>query len=156
MVVDDSDFGCSCVEELDELLDGELLSLEPEVAPLPAVPLVLLEELGLDDEAPPLDGLFWSVLDDELDDGELLEGEEPDVLAEPDAEPEGDDGVVAPLEDDEPDGELDGLVLDEPVADLPPPPLSQAASRLAPNARETAIASVDNLMGPPWLGLPGG
>lgn len=91
--------------------------------------------------------------EDELEDGVLLEGEEP-MLAEPDAEPDGVDGVVAPLEDEEPDGELDGLVVldDEPVADLPPPPLSQAVSRLAPSARETATARVDTLMRPPWLG----
>ena len=150
-----SDFCWSCVAEL---LEGELEPFEPEVEPLPAEPLVLLDEelLGREDDAPPLDGLFWSEVDDELDEGELLEGEEPEVLAEPEAEPEGEDGVVAPLEDEEPDGEvLDGLAL-EPVADLLPPPLSQAVSRLAPNARETAIANVDNLMGPPWLGLLGG
>lgn len=133
---------------------------ELELAPLPAVPLGLLDEdeLGLDD-APPLDGLFsWSELvEDELEDGLLLEGEEP-MLAEPDAEPDGLDGVVAPLDDEEPDGLLDGLVVldDEPVADLPLLPLSHAVSRLAPNARETAIASVDNLMRPPWLGYFGG
>lgn len=144
---------CGSCEELDEPDAGELLlSLEPEVAPLPAVPLD--EGVALDeDEAPPPDWLFSSELEDELEDGEELDGVD-DI--EPEAEPEldGEDGVVAPLEDDEPDGELDGLVLeDEPVADLPPPPLSHAASRLAPNAMETAIARVDNLMGPPWLGL---
>ncbi len=111
----------------------------------------LEEGVALDeDDAPPPDWLFSSVLED----GEELDGVD-DI--EPEAEPEldGEDGVVAPLEDDAPDGELDGLVEDEePVADLPPPPLSHAASRLAPNAMETAIARVDNLMGPPWLGLP--
>lgn len=124
---------------------------EPDVAPLPAVPLddgVALDE----DDAPPPDWLFSSELEDELEDGEELDGVD-DI--EPDAEPEldGEDGVVAPLDEDEPDGVL-GLVVedDEPVADLPPP-LSHAASRLAPNAMETAIAKVDNLMGPPWLGL---
>lgn len=121
------------------------------------MPLGLLDEelLGLD-EAPPLEGLLsWSELEDELDEGVLLEGED-SVLEEPDAEPDGLDGVVAPLEDEEPDGLLDGVVLDEePVADLPLLPLSHAVSRLAPNARETAIASVDNLMRPPWLGYFG-
>lgn len=132
-----------------------LLSLEPEVAPLPAVPLVLLEELGVDDEAPPPDWLFWSELvADELD-GEELEGEAP--MLEDEDEPDGVDGVdgvVAPLEDDE-DGEVDdGEVdeLDEPVAALSLPARSHAVSRLAPSARETAIASVDTLMRPPWLG----
>jgi hypothetical protein len=148
-LVCESDFCWSC-EAPDDA--GELLlSLEPEVAPLPAVPLDEGVELDEEDEPPP-DWLFSS-LEDELEDGEL-DGVD-DI--EPEAEPEldGEDGVVAPLEDDEPDGELDGLVLeDEPVADLPPPPLSHAASRLAPNAMETAIARVDNLMGPPWLGLP--
>jgi hypothetical protein len=126
---------------------------EPELAPLPAVPLD--EGVALDeDDAPPLDWLFSSELEDGLEEGDEEPDGEDDI--EPEAEPEldGEDGVVAPLEDDEPDGELDGLVLeDEPVADLPPPPLSHAASRLAPNAMETAIARVDNLMGPPWLGL---
>ena len=116
-------------------------------------------ELGVDEVAPPPDWLLsWSELDeDELEDGVLLEGEEP-MLAEPDAEPEGLDGVVAPLEDDEPDGELDGVVVldEEPVAARSLPARSHAVSRLAPSARETATARVDTLMRPPWLGYFGG
>ena len=139
-------------------LEGELeldVSLEE---PVPAEPLVLLEELGLDDEAPPPDWLFCvsELLDDELD-GEELEGDvaEPDMELE--LEPDGLDGVVAPLEDDE-DGEVDDgledvVPLEEPVELLPP--RSHAVSRLAPSAMETAIASVDILMRPPWLGYSG-
>ena len=126
-----------------------------EVEPLPAVPLGLVEdeELGLDEEAPPPDWLFWSELvADELD-GEELEGEEP-MVAELEDEPDGEDGVeVAPLEDEEPDGEDDGLVVvDEPVAARSLPARSQAVSRVAPSAMETATAMVDSLMWPPWLG----
>ncbi len=121
---------------------------EPLVAPLPAVPLGLVdEELGVDDEAPPLDGLLlWSELDEDGVDGEELDGEEPmlELDEEPDGEVEGVD--VAPLED-EPEGEDDGLVVDEddPVA---PPwlPRSHAVRRVAPSAMETAIARVDNLI----------
>ena len=133
-----SDFGCS----VDEL----------EVDPLPAVPLAA-PELGLDDEAPPPDGLFWSELEDGLD-GEELDGEAP--MLEDDEEPDGEDGVeVAPLEDEEPEGEEDGLVVedDDPVAARSFPARSQAVSRLAPSAMETAIARVDSLIvWPPWLG----
>lgn len=66
--------------------------------------------------------------------------------------------VVAPADDelDGEDGEVDdGLELvDDPVALLllPPPPRSHAVSRLAPSAMERAIARVDSLMWPPWLG----
>jgi hypothetical protein len=142
------------------------LELSPEVAPLPAEPL----EDGLEDEddAPPPDWLFcWSgLVADELLEGEELEGEalEGEELIEPEAEPEDDglDGVVAPL-DDEDDGDVDdgdvddGLeeVLDEPVAARSEPPLSHAVNRLAPSAMETAIARVESLMWPPWLGYLG-
>jgi hypothetical protein len=143
-------------DELEGELDVPELELSPEVAPLPAEPL----EDGLEDEddAPPPDWLFcWSgLVADELLDGEELDGEE---LIEPEAEPEDDgvDGVVAPL-DDEDDGEVDdGLdeVLDEPVAARSEPPLSHAVSKLAPSAMETAIARVESLMWPPWLGYLG-
>ncbi len=68
--------------------------------------------------------------------------------------------VLAPAEDeldgaDGEDGEVDdGLVLlvEDPVALLPSPPRSQAVSKVAPSAMETAIAMVDSLMWPPWLG----
>jgi hypothetical protein len=149
-----SDFFSSFVALDELLLDGEelLVSLEPEVEPLPAEPFVLLEALLGLDEAPPPDGLFWSVLDDELDEGEELGG----VALEELEAPEGDDGVVAPLDEDELDGGVDGVVVledDEPVAALSLPARSHAVSRLAPSATETAMARVDNLMGPPWLGL---
>lgn len=125
---------------------------EPEVAPLPAAPL-LGDELGVDDEAPPPDWLFsWSELvEDELDGDELdgVDGDAPMLELDED-EPEGEvDGVeVAPLED-EPEGEEDGLVVDEDDPVAPPwlpPPLSQAVSRVAPSAMETAIASVESLI----------
>ena len=64
--------------------------------------------------------------------------------------------VVEPADDelDGEDGEVDdGLVLlEDPVALLPAPPRSQAVSRVAPSAMATAIAIVDSLMWPPWLG----
>jgi hypothetical protein len=113
----------------------------------------------VDEEAPPPDWLFWSELVAELDEGEL-DGEEP-MVAEPELELDPDglvDGVlVEPLEDEAPDGELDGLVvLDEPVAARSFPARSQAVSMVAPSAMETAIAIVDSLMWPPWLGYLGG
>ena len=139
----------------DELGAGLLSLLEPEVEPLPAAPL-LVDELGVDDEAPPPDWLFWSELvEDELE-GEDVDGEAPmlDELDEPDGEV---DGVeVAPLED-EPEGEEDGLVVDEDAPVAPPwlPPLSQAVSRVAPSAMETAIASFDSVIVASVVGIWG-
>jgi hypothetical protein len=105
---------------------------------------VLPEELGVeleDDEAPPpAESFFWVSI--ELEDEEL-EGE----LDAP-------DGVLVEPEDDAaPDGELAGLVVvdEDPVA-ARSLARSQAVSRLAPSAMETAIAMVDSLMWPPWLG----
>jgi hypothetical protein len=115
----------------DESLEPELEPLEPLLDGLFVVSLELDEELGLDGEA----------------DGEVLD--------EPDAD-EGLEGEV--LEPDDEDG-LDGEVLLEGalVAPrdelLPPLPLlSQPVTSAVPSARETAMASVDNLMWPPWLG----
>jgi hypothetical protein len=143
------------VEELE--LDGLDLSCDDglELAPVPAEPLVSDDDEELEglDEAPPPDWLFVASEDeDEELEGEELEGEE---LMEPLAEPDGLDGVVAP-EDDEDDGEVeDGLVVeDAPVAERSLP-RSHAVSRLVPSARETAIARVESLMGPPWLGTTG-
>lgn len=74
-----------------------------------------------------------------------------------DEELDGLEGVLVAPDEDEPDGDVEGLVVDDdPVAALLPPPLSQAVSRLAPSAMETAIATVDNFMWPPWLGYSGG
>ena len=126
--------------------------------PAPAVPLGLVLELdGLDedDDEPPLAWSFLVVsveLDEELD-GEL------DMLGEvvPEADEElGELGVaVVPLADEElePDGEVvapDGEVADE--LEERSAPRSHAVSSVAPSARETATATVDILMGPPWLG----
>ena len=126
--------------ELDgELLDGELLE------PLAALPLGvddgLLDELELD--APPEAGELGVALDDEL---ELLsvddEPNEPE--AEPDVEPEGvDDGEEVAPEDEVELGDL------APGAE---PSRSQAVSRLAPSAMDTAAARIESLMWPPWLG----
>ena len=143
-----SDFGWSWVAEeldgVDELEEDDGL----EVEPLPAEPFVLLEELGVeleDDEAPPPAESFFCV-SIELEDEEL-EGE----LDAP-------DGVLVEPEDDaEPDGELAGLVVvddEDPVA-ARSLARSQAVSRLAPSTMETAIAMVDSLMWPPWLGYFG-
>ena len=112
--------------------------------PLAALPLGvdgLLDELELD--APPDAGVLGEALDEEL---ELLSvDEEPsEPEAEPDAEPEGaDDGEVV-----EPEDELE-------LGDFAPgaePSRSQAVSRLAPSAMETAAARIESLMWPPWLG----
>jgi hypothetical protein len=70
---------------------------------------------------------------------------------EPEAEPddgavedEPDGGVVEPAdEDDEEPGALAPVLLAS---------LSQAVSRLAPSARDTAVARMESLMKPPWLG----
>lgn len=117
-----------------------------EVAPLPAEPFVLLEELlGLVLDAPPPAWSFFCMsdeVDDEELDGAALDG----VLVEPDDE-------------DEPDGEVDGVVVlldDEPVAERSLPARSHAVNRLAPSARETATAIVESLMRPPWLGVTWG
>ena len=127
--------------ELDgELLDGELLE------PLAALPLGvddgLLDELELD--APPEAGELGEA-PEELD--ELLsvdeEPMEPEPEAEPDAEPEGDDGEVVEPEDEVELGDF------APGAEAS---RSQAVSRLAPSAMETAAARIESLMWPPWLG----
>ena len=131
--------------------DGVLLE------PAPAAPPELDGE-ELDDDAPPLAGLLVVSLelDDELEPEGLALGE----LVEPDEDalPEGDvlGEVVAPLPDDdeEPDGEVvapEGAVLDEELEDLSAP-RSHAVISEAPSARETATASVESLMWPPWLG----
>ena len=134
-------------EELE--LDGELLDgLDGELLePLAALPLGvddgLVDELELD--APPEAGELGEA-PEELD--ELLsvdeEPMEPEPEAEPDAEPEGeDDGEVVEPEDEVELGDF------APGAE---PSRSQAVSRLAPSAMETAAARIESLMWPPWLG----
>lgn len=141
LVLDESDFDVS--DDPDGVEDD---GLEDDEEPLPAEPPVVAPELelelGLVDDAPPLDWSFFSI---ELDEDEL-EGAVPDgldgVLLEPaEDELDGVDGVVD-----------DGLVLLEDPLLLPPPPRSQAVSIVAPSAMEIAIAMVDSLMWPPWLG----
>jgi hypothetical protein len=144
------------VEEDEELGDEELSLVEPA----PAEPLG--EELeGELDDAPPLALSFFCAsleLEDELDGAGALvvpEAELDDepgvalgelVVPEPDIEPE-------PVVEPEPDGEV---VEDEdaPLGDLPPAvsDLLQPAIIAPPNARETASASVESFIWPPWLG----
>ena len=129
---------------LDEEDDGVLLE------PAPAVPLGLELELdGLvldeDEDDPPLalSFLFRSIeVEDELEPEGAVLGAAVVPLADEEDEPEGAllGEVVAP------DGEVDEE-LDERSA-----PRSHAVISVAPRAIETATASVDILMGPPWLG----
>lgn len=150
--------------ELDDGLELDGLELEDEdgldvsedegleLEPVPAEPLLVpLEELGLEDAPPP--EVLLSELEDEELEGEGLDGEVLDELAAPD----GLDGVVAPADDEE-DGEVDDGLDDVVPVDDPEPlllPRSQAVSRLAPSAMETAMARVEILMWPPWLGYLG-
>jgi hypothetical protein len=101
------------------------------------------EALELDE--PPEAGAVGEALDDE--ELELLSADEPGVTepeAEPEAEPDGavDGDVVDPLDEDEPGARA-------PVFGAS---RSQAVSRLAPSARDTAVAIMESLMRPPWLG----
>jgi len=104
------------------------------------------EALELDE--PPEAGALGEALDDE--ELELLSVDEPGVT-EPEAEPEADGGV-----EDEPEGEVvEPADEDEPGALAPVLVVasrSHAVSRLAPSARDTAVARMDSLMRPPWLG----
>ena len=128
--------------ELEELLEDGLDEDDGGVLEEPAA------------EAPPLAGLF--VLSLELD--EELDGEDeldPGVVEpEDDALPEGEllgDEVVPDEDDEEPEGDVvepEGEVDEEPE-ELP---RSHAVISDAPSARETATASVESLMWPPWLG----
>jgi len=149
------------VEELELLEDGlDEDGLDDEddgvlEEPAPAAPPVVPELDGelLDELAPPLAGLLLESL--EL---EELDGEE--ELAP---------GVVAPEDDELPDGELDGELVvpladedEEPEGEVVEPegevdeelepPRSHAVISDAPSARETATARVESLMWPPWLG----
>jgi 5-methyltetrahydropteroyltriglutamate--homocysteine methyltransferase len=99
------------------------------------------EALELDE--PPEAGALGEALDEELELLSLDEGAVTEPEAEPEAEPDG--GVVEPAdEDDEEPGALAPVLV---VASR-----SQAVSRLAPSARDTAVARMDSLMRPPWLG----
>lgn len=143
-------FSGVCAEVLElELEEGWLLELgEVLEEPAPAEPLVLgwLEEL--EDDAPPPALFFSSVVTE----------------AEPEAEPEGAEGWLAPEldEDAEPEGLLGGSEV-EPDEELAPEdgvlvsravrgaPLSPQAAK--PRARDTAAARIESFMSsPPWLG----
>ena len=134
------------LDELDGVLDD----------PAPAAPPLVLE-LGEElDEAPPLAGFLVESLElEELDgEDELAPGVvEPEDDALPDGELDGDEVVPLADEDDEPEGDVvepEGEV-DEELDDLSAP-RSHAVNSDAPSARETATASVESLMWPPWLG----
>lgn len=128
-----------------ELLELGLLlePVEPLVAPLPELDLSALDELLLDDGLlEELGGVAEEL--DELEPDGLL-----GVVTEPDAElDDGDDGVVVAPEPEVEDE-------DERSAAGRSGPRSQPAIRVAPSARETATAKVENFMWPPWLGYPG-
>jgi hypothetical protein len=138
LVLDESDFDVSDGVEDDGLEDDE----EPLPAEPPVVAPELELELGLVDDAPPLDWSFFSIeLDEDELEGAVLDGLDGVLLEPAEDELDGVDGVVD-----------DGLVLLEDPLLLPPPPRSQAVSIVAPSAMEIAIAMVDSLMWPPWLG----
>jgi hypothetical protein len=131
------------VGELLDEDDGALLE------PLAALPLGGVgAELELELDEPPEAGAAGEALDDE--ELELLSAEDEPGVTEPEAEPEADGGV-----EDEPEGEVvEPADEDEPGALAPVfvASRSQAVSRLAPSARDTAVARMDSLMRPPWLG----
>jgi hypothetical protein len=130
--------------------DGVLLE------PAPAEPLVELDG-ELDDEAPPLAGLFVVSLPEELElegelDGEeLIEDEE---LPEPEGEVLGEVELL-PDEDALPDGEVLGEVVEPEGAVLVDEPLGplerlQPVTAAVPSATVMANAKVESLMRPPW------
>jgi len=130
---------------------GELLLDDDDGAllePLAALPLGGVgAELELELDEPPEAGAAGEALDDE--ELELLSVDE-GAVTEPEAEPEADGGV-----EDEPEGEVvEPADEDEPGALAPVllASLSQAVSKLAPSTRDTAVARMDSLMRPPWLG----
>ena len=144
-MLDDEEDGALLLDE--PAPEGELPEAAPDggvLEPLAALPPLLAggvpEALELEDE-PPAAGAAGEALDDEDEPGVT----EPE--AEPEAEPEGaveeepDGGVVAPEDEDEPD-----------LAPVLPASRSQAVSKLAPSARDTAVAIMESLMRPPWLG----
>jgi hypothetical protein len=150
-------------EELDELegelaepLDGVLL--EPAPAAPPLEPELDGEEL--DEDAPPLAGLFVVSLEElELEGDEALpEGElvEPEDDALPEGELDGDEVVPLPEvdEDAEPEGEVvapEGeVLLDDEAPGARSLPRLQPVTTAVPSARVTASAKVETLMRPPW------
>ena len=138
----------AALEELLELdgaaLDGAALDgvlLEPAPAEPLGVPELDGAVIDEDEDDPPL---AWSFLLRSIEVDEELELGGVAVVPPADDEDDEPGAVVAPEE-----GEVEDE-LDERSA-----PRSHAAISDAPSARETAIAIVDNLMGPPWLGYKG-
>jgi hypothetical protein len=144
-----------CERRYFEVVDLSLSAeLESELLePAPAAPLGLELELDgeeLDEDAPPLAGLFGESLElEELELGEELLGVlvEPDEDAEPDGEVLGE--VLAPPEDDE-DIEPDGEVVDPDGDVLRSLERLQPVTIAVPSARVTASVKVESLMRPPW------
>ena len=133
----------------DDLSLSELVSLEL-LEPAPAAPPELDGE-ELDDDAPPLAGLFVVSLElEELELGEELLGEvvEPEDDALPEGELDGDE--VVPLPDVEEDAEPDGEVVDPDGDVLRSLERLQPVTTAVPSARVTASANVESLMRPPW------
>jgi hypothetical protein len=147
------------VEELDE--DDGVLLLEPLAAEPLGVELELDGAVLEDDEDDPPLALSFFVfrsieVDEELEpEGAVLLGAAVVPLA--DEELDGVLGVaVVPLadEEDEPGVAVvapDGAVVEDEL-DERSVPRSHAVISVAPSARETATAIVENLMWPPWLG----
>ncbi|HUQ76776.1 MAG TPA: hypothetical protein VM183_18805 [Burkholderiales bacterium] len=132
------------VELLEELESLGCVLLEPAPAAPPVVPAepelegaaldeddapplalsFLLMSIDVDEELEPEGAALGDVVDEELDEGAVLEPAP--------------DGLVVLDELDAPAGLLSAR--------------SQPASTAAPNAMETATAKVENFMWPPWLG----
>lgn len=139
-VVSDED-GALLLEDEDDGADGVLL--EPEAAEPLGVELELdglvLDE---DEDEPPLALSFFVFRSIEVDEELEPEGAVLGAAVVPLADDEDEPGDVV-----EPDGAVVEDELDERSA-----PRSHAVISVAPSARETATASVDILMWPPWLG----
>ena len=131
-----------------ELLDDGVLADEDGVLDEDGLDGALLEPLA----ALPVDGDVGV-----LDELELLEPPDAGALellslfmstvAEPEVElePDGVLGVVVEPAEDEDEG---GVVFET----VRSPSRSQPVSKPAPSARDTAVARIESLMGPPWLG----
>jgi hypothetical protein len=146
-------FAVLSLEELELAAGAELEEpveplAEPLLAPESALGASVLEELLL--ELGALEELGGVA--EELDELEPAGGLLGFTVTEPDVELEPDGGVVgvvvAPLPEVEDE--------DERSAAGRSGPRSQPPIRVAPSARETATANVENFMRPPWLGTQEG
>ena len=143
----------------DELVDGEALELELAPPEEPVLPFV---------ELPPVEDDALPEGEDALPDGEVEDPAPAEPLIEPDAEPEGEavepdgaeledeaepdgeDGVVADELELEPDGEVLGAVLVVPPREAGAlSARSHAVRKAPPKATDTARARVESFMEPP-------